>query len=82
MAVSDGSSSSTAALLPPATEGMMLMRVAVLDRRPFLLQVADVLVVHVDVHEAPEPALIRVEVLLEPVELTREVGEQLANGCA
>lgn len=57
-------------------------RIARLERRLILLQVADVLVVHVHVDEAPELALVREEVFPKPGELGGQAGEQLADGGA
>src|SRR5688500_2096791 len=57
-------------------------RVAALHRCLLLLQIADVLVVQVDIDEVPQLALLRVEVLLQAVVLLRQVGEELADGGA
>ena len=59
---------------------MMLSVSPGLDRRLLLLQVADVLVVQVDVDEAAQLALVVVEVLLAARrDCVRQVGEQLAD---
>ena len=50
-----------------------------LDRRLFLLQIADVFVVDVDVDEAAQLALLVVQVRLQPTVLARQIGEQLAD---
>ena len=57
-------------------------RVAGRHRRLLLLQIPDVLVVHVDVDEAAQLALLVVQVRLQPRVLRRQVGEQLADGRA
>jgi hypothetical protein len=44
------------------------------------LEIADVLVVQIDVDEAAQLALLVVEVRLQPRVLRREIGEQLADG--
>ena len=55
-------------------------RVARLERRLILLQIADVFVVDVDVDEAAQPAFVVEQMLLQPAEAAREIAEQLADG--
>ena len=57
-------------------------RVARRDRRLLFLQVADVLVVQVHVDEAPQLALVVIQVRLQAAVPARQVGEQLADGRA
>ncbi len=52
------------------------------DRRRFFLQIPDVIVVHVDIDEAAQLALLVVQVRLEAGVPRRQIGEQLANRCA
>src|SRR5262245_35008914 len=54
-------------------------RVSRLHRRVLFLEIADVLVVQVDVDETPELALLVVEVRREPGVRRGEIDEQLAN---
>src|SRR5690606_36479155 len=57
-------------------------RVAVAQRRRLLLEIADVVVVDVDVDEVPQPALLVVQVALQIRVLRRERGQHLPDGAA
>ena len=57
-------------------------RVARLHRGPFPIEVPNVLVIQIDVDEAPELPFVVVKMLLQPLVLRREVAEQLADGGA
>ena len=68
--------------LPPATDGMMLTVSPAFSGVCFLLQVADVLVVQVDVDEAPQPPIVAVEVTAQVGVAARQGRERLADGAA
>ena len=56
--------------------------VAAVHRRLLVLQIADILVVHVDVDEAAQLSLLVVEMGLEAAVPPRQIGEQFAHGRA